>query len=185
MPCRPILRLWSWGHSAWSVLHHYLQYTLIPKVWYWYIFSMFTALQRSTYSKYFPAFMFVVLGPWNGFFNMRILLQALTIESSTAVIVRGLTIQNSQQMNFVISRCDSVRISQVLVSAPGDSPNTDGIHITASTNVVLQDSKIGTGLKHFVLSLISSHSVWWNSMQIRTKYTQGIIIVCELTSQKT
>ncbi|KAK4773841.1 hypothetical protein SAY87_028860 [Trapa incisa] len=72
-------------------------------------------------------------------------LQALTIDSSIAVVVKGLTIQNSQQMNFVISRCDSVRISQVLVSSPGDSPNTDGIHITESTNVILQDSKIGTG----------------------------------------
>ncbi|XP_044494580.1 probable polygalacturonase At1g80170 [Mangifera indica] len=70
---------------------------------------------------------------------------ALTIDSSSAVRVKGLTIQNSQQMNFVISRSQSVSISEVLVSAPGDSPNTDGIHITGSTNVVLQDCKIGTG----------------------------------------
>ncbi|KAJ4711085.1 Pectin lyase-like superfamily protein [Melia azedarach] len=70
---------------------------------------------------------------------------AITIDSSSAVKVRGLTIQNSQQMHFVISRSDTVRVSQVLVSAPEDSPNTDGIHITESTNVVLQDCKIGTG----------------------------------------
>ncbi|WCJ38465.1 Pectin lyase-like superfamily protein [Euphorbia peplus] len=70
---------------------------------------------------------------------------ALTIDSSSSVKVKGLTIQNSQQMNFVISRCSSVRVSRVLVSAPGDSPNTDGIHITESTNVALQDCKIGTG----------------------------------------
>ncbi|KAF5746595.1 polygalacturonase [Tripterygium wilfordii] len=70
---------------------------------------------------------------------------ALTIDSSSAIKVKGLTIQNSQQMHFVISRSASVRVSNVQVSAPGDSPNTDGIHITASTNVVLQDCKIGTG----------------------------------------
>ncbi|KAA3482997.1 putative polygalacturonase isoform X1 [Gossypium australe] len=70
---------------------------------------------------------------------------ALTIDSSSSIKVKGLTIQNSQQMNFVISRCESVRVSEVQVSCPGDSPNTDGIHITGSTNVVLQDSKIGTG----------------------------------------
>uniref|UniRef100_A0A6N2K2M3 Pectate lyase superfamily protein domain-containing protein n=1 Tax=Salix viminalis TaxID=40686 RepID=A0A6N2K2M3_SALVM len=70
---------------------------------------------------------------------------ALTIDSSSAVKIEGLTIQNSQQMHFVISRSDSVRVSDVLVSAPEDSPNTDGIHITGSTNVVLQDCKIGTG----------------------------------------
>uniref|UniRef100_A0A6N2K2X8 endo-polygalacturonase n=1 Tax=Salix viminalis TaxID=40686 RepID=A0A6N2K2X8_SALVM len=74
---------------------------------------------------------------------------ALTIDSSSAVKIEGLTIQNSQQMHFVISRSDSVRVSDVLVSAPEDSPNTDGIHITGSTNVVLQDCKIGTGLKTF------------------------------------
>ncbi|XP_019052350.1 PREDICTED: probable polygalacturonase At1g80170 [Nelumbo nucifera] len=70
---------------------------------------------------------------------------ALTIDSSTAVRVKDLTIQNSQQMHFVISRCTSVRVTNVLVSAPGNSPNTDGIHITASTNVAIQNCKIGTG----------------------------------------
>lgn len=70
---------------------------------------------------------------------------ALTIDSSSAVRVKGLTIQNSQQMHFVISKSDSVRILGVKVSAPEDSPNTDGIHITGSTNVVLQNCKIGTG----------------------------------------
>ncbi|KAL5550486.1 hypothetical protein UlMin_000662, partial [Ulmus minor] len=69
---------------------------------------------------------------------------ALTIDSSSAVRVKGLTIQNSQQMHFVISNCDAVWINAIQVTAPGDSPNTDGIHITLSTNVVLQDCKIGT-----------------------------------------
>ncbi|GAA0164076.1 hypothetical protein LIER_19795 [Lithospermum erythrorhizon] len=70
---------------------------------------------------------------------------ALTIDKSSSVRVKGLTVQNSQQMHFTISRSDSVRINDVKVSAPGDSPNTDGIHITESTNVVLQNCKIGTG----------------------------------------
>ena len=72
-------------------------------------------------------------------------MQALTIDSSSAVRVKGLTIQNSQQMHFVISRSDSIRVTGVKVSAPEDSPNTDGIHITESTNVLLQNCKIGTG----------------------------------------
>lgn len=38
-----------------------------------------------------------------------------------------------------------MRVFGVRVSAPEDSPNTDGIHITESTNVVLQNCKIGTG----------------------------------------
>lgn len=70
---------------------------------------------------------------------------AFTIDHSSAIKVKGLTFQNSQQMHFVISRCESVRINSVVVSAPEDSPNTDGIHLTGSTNVVIQNSKIGTG----------------------------------------
>ncbi|GLU21633.1 hypothetical protein SLE2022_377620 [Rubroshorea leprosula] len=81
---------------------------------------------------------------------------ALTIDSSSAIKVKGLTIQNSQQMHFVISRCDSVRISQVQVSAPGDSPNTDGIHISESTNIALEDCKIGTG--DDCISIVNSSS---------------------------
>lgn len=59
--------------------------------------------------------------------------------------VRDLTIRNSQQMHLIIARSNTVRISRVMVTSPGDSPNTDGIHITASTDVVVQDSKISTG----------------------------------------
>ena len=73
-------------------------------------------------------------------------------------MVKGITIQNSQQMNFVISKCDSVRVSGVQVSSPGDSPNTDGIHITESTNVALENCKIGTGsqtLSNFFLCYLS------------------------------
>ncbi|KAG7589651.1 Parallel beta-helix repeat [Arabidopsis suecica] len=70
---------------------------------------------------------------------------ALTIYSSSNVYVRGLTIRNSQQMHLIIARSNTVRISRVMVTSPGDSPNTDGIHITASTDVVVQDSKISTG----------------------------------------
>uniref|UniRef100_A0A9I9D2D4 Polygalacturonase At1g80170 n=1 Tax=Cucumis melo TaxID=3656 RepID=A0A9I9D2D4_CUCME len=70
---------------------------------------------------------------------------AFTIDSSSNIRVKGLTIQNSQQMHFTIARSETVRITEVRVSAPGDSPNTDGIHITQSTNVVVQNSKISTG----------------------------------------
>ncbi|CAH9071201.1 unnamed protein product, partial [Cuscuta europaea] len=70
---------------------------------------------------------------------------AFTIDLSSAIKVKDLTIQNSQQMHFTISRSESVRVTGVKVSSPGDSPNTDGIHITESKNVVLQSCQIGTG----------------------------------------
>jgi len=81
--------------------------------------------------------------------NISLMLQALTIDSNSRIRVKGLTIQNSQQMHFVISHSDSVQVSNILISAPGDSPNTDGIHISASTDITLLNCKIGTGF--FVL----------------------------------
>ncbi|KAK6930994.1 Glycoside hydrolase, family 28 [Dillenia turbinata] len=70
---------------------------------------------------------------------------ALTIDSSSGVKVKGLTFRNSQQIHFTIARSDSVLVSEVLIIGPEDSPNTDGIHIVESTNVVIQKTKIGTG----------------------------------------
>lgn len=87
--------------------------------------------------------------------DLRDFLQAFTIDSSSNIRVKGLTIQNSQQMHFTIARSETVRITEVRVSAPGDSPNTDGIHITQSTNVVVQNSKISTGF-HSDLHLLPS-----------------------------
>lgn len=73
------------------------------------------------------------------------MLQALTIDSSTAVRVKGLTVQNAQQMHFTIYRSDAIRVSGMQVRSPRDSPNTDGIHVSESTNVAIQNCKIGTG----------------------------------------
>lgn len=72
-------------------------------------------------------------------------MQALTIDSSTRVTVRNLKLKDSQQMHFAITRSQAVRITNLQIEAPFDSPNTDGIHISESTNVVVQNCKIGTG----------------------------------------
>ncbi|CAN6446264.1 unnamed protein product [Victoria cruziana] len=70
---------------------------------------------------------------------------AFTILSSSAVSVSSLSFKDSQQIHFTVSHSDAVRIIDVNVEAPGDSPNTDGIHISQSTNVLVQNVKIGTG----------------------------------------
>ncbi|ONK66223.1 uncharacterized protein A4U43_C06F5500 [Asparagus officinalis] len=70
---------------------------------------------------------------------------ALTIDLSTGVRVKGITVQSAQQMHFTVSRSEAIRITGVRVRSPRDSPNTDGIHIGESTNVVIQNCKIGTG----------------------------------------
>ena len=39
----------------------------------------------------------------------------------------------------------NVTVQNVTITAPGDSPNTDGVHVSRSENVNVLDSTIGTG----------------------------------------
>ncbi|GLJ10330.1 hypothetical protein SUGI_0126300 [Cryptomeria japonica] len=70
---------------------------------------------------------------------------ALTIDSSLNVRITNLRFQNSQQMHIVIARCTGVEVSDLQVVAPQNSPNTDGIHITSSQNVLVERCSIATG----------------------------------------
>ncbi|KAH7865946.1 hypothetical protein Vadar_013439 [Vaccinium darrowii] len=59
--------------------------------------------------------------------------------------VRNLTVLNSQQMHMAFTSCVRVAASHLRVLAPGSSPNTDGIHISASNLVQIKNSVIRTG----------------------------------------
>lgn len=48
-------------------------------------------------------------------------------------------------MHISFQKCKRVVTSNLIISAPGDSPNTDGIHITATKNIRILNSVIGTG----------------------------------------
>ncbi|XP_047312868.1 probable polygalacturonase At1g80170 [Impatiens glandulifera] len=67
------------------------------------------------------------------------------IMNSINVHISGLTFLDSPHMHIAIERSDSVYVSNLTIIAPGDSPNTDGIHIQHSTNVFIEDTNIGTG----------------------------------------
>lgn len=73
-------------------------------------------------------------------------LQALTFYKVKNLIVKDLHIQNAQQIQVSFERCESVEASNLTVTAPGDSPNTDGVHITRTENMQLSDSVIQTGV---------------------------------------
>ncbi|KAK9669516.1 hypothetical protein RND81_13G136300 [Saponaria officinalis] len=81
---------------------------------------------------------------------------ALTLEASSDIRFRDLTVINSQQFHFTIYNCKSVRVTNAVVTAPRDSPNTDGIHISRSTDVVLKKCFIATG--DDCISIISGSS---------------------------
>ncbi|GER48415.1 pectin lyase-like superfamily protein [Striga asiatica] len=86
---------------------------------------------------------------------------AVTFHKCKNLKVKNITFFNSQQMHMAFTHCTHVKASRITVIAPADSPNTDGIHISASTNVKLEDTIIRTG--DDCLSIVS------NSSKIRVK----------------
>ncbi|XP_057759792.1 polygalacturonase At1g48100-like isoform X3 [Arachis stenosperma] len=70
---------------------------------------------------------------------------ALRFYGSDGVTVTGITIQNSQQMHLKFDSCTNVQVFDIKISSPGDSPNTDGIHLQESQNVVLHSSTFACG----------------------------------------
>ncbi|KAH6774423.1 Pectin lyase-like superfamily protein [Perilla frutescens var. frutescens] len=64
---------------------------------------------------------------------------------STDVTVSGITIQNSPQTHLKFDDCVGVQVSGISVSSPGNSPNTDGIHLQNSQDVVIHTSNLACG----------------------------------------
>ncbi|KAI3472352.1 hypothetical protein Pfo_031187 [Paulownia fortunei] len=52
---------------------------------------------------------------------------------------------NSAQTHILVKGCNSFSIDNVIIQSPGNSPNTDGIHIQSSQHVLITNSKIGCG----------------------------------------
>ncbi|KAL8147272.1 polygalacturonase-like [Apium graveolens] len=70
---------------------------------------------------------------------------ALTFYRVKQLTVKDLKIENAQQIQVSFERCVNVVASDLRVTAPGDSPNTDGVHITRTENMQLSSSVIETG----------------------------------------
>ncbi|KAK9925318.1 hypothetical protein M0R45_033646 [Rubus argutus] len=70
---------------------------------------------------------------------------ALRFYGSNGVTVTGITIQNSPQTHLKFDSCTNVQVSAVTVSSPGDSPNTDGIHLQNSQDVVISGASLACG----------------------------------------
>ncbi|PKA49057.1 putative polygalacturonase [Apostasia shenzhenica] len=70
---------------------------------------------------------------------------ALTFHRMRRLTIQDLTLVNSPQMHMAFTNCAQVQVSRLKVIAPEWSPNTDGIHISSSVSVAIEDSIIGTG----------------------------------------
>ncbi|KAK0572419.1 hypothetical protein LWI29_031313 [Acer saccharum] len=71
--------------------------------------------------------------------------KALFFHSCNNFDLREFTIQNSQKLHISINNCNGGSISNIHINSPADSPNTDGIDISNSTNVHIHDSLIKCG----------------------------------------
>ncbi|XP_073053387.1 probable polygalacturonase At1g80170 isoform X1 [Primulina eburnea] len=86
---------------------------------------------------------------------------SITFHKCSKLQVRNITLANSQQMHMAFTSCVNVGVSGVKILSPADSPNTDGIHISASTEVDLTGIAVSTG--DDCISIVS------NSSKIRVK----------------
>ncbi|XP_057967154.1 probable polygalacturonase At1g80170 [Malania oleifera] len=86
---------------------------------------------------------------------------AMIFDSCEHLKVRDIVLRNSQQMHMTFYNCTHVDATHIKVFAPDDSPNTDAIHVNASTHVLIKDSILRTG--DDCVSIVSNCS----SIQIR------------------
>ncbi|XP_057983909.1 polygalacturonase At1g48100 [Malania oleifera] len=70
---------------------------------------------------------------------------ALRFYGSQNVTVTGIVIQNSPQTHLKFDDCKAVKVFELSVSSPGISPNTDGIHLQNSQDVVIYNTALACG----------------------------------------
>ncbi|GJR70037.1 probable polygalacturonase [Tanacetum coccineum] len=70
---------------------------------------------------------------------------ALHFHACNDLRLNGTTHINSPFLHISIVNCVDVNIGNLQIRAPGDSPNTDGIDLSASSRINIYDSNIQTG----------------------------------------
>lgn len=72
--------------------------------------------------------------------------QALTFFECKYLTVNNLKIQDAQQIHTSFEKCMNVQVSLLTITAPEDSPNTDGIHVADTQHIQISSCNIGTGI---------------------------------------
>lgn len=67
------------------------------------------------------------------------------ITRSANLTIDGLTLVNSPSFHLVPSQCQNVTIQNLTITAPADSPNTDGIDPANCNHVIIQNCTIDNG----------------------------------------
>nr|QDK56808.1 polygalacturonase [Mangifera indica] len=71
--------------------------------------------------------------------------QAMRFYASYNVTVRDIKIVNSPQCHLKFDNSRGIRVDNINISSPENSPNTDGIHLQNTQEVEIQHSDIGCG----------------------------------------
>lgn len=72
-------------------------------------------------------------------------MQAVTFKNCKNISVNNIRIKNPQQIHLTFLNSINVKASNLRLIAPGNSPNTDGVHISDSQNVHVINSVVKTG----------------------------------------
>ncbi|KAM7524525.1 hypothetical protein LguiA_014427 [Lonicera macranthoides] len=70
---------------------------------------------------------------------------AITMYQCNNLIMKNLKIENGQQMHVSFEKCVNVEASNLMVNSPQYSPNTDGIHVANTQNILISNTVIATG----------------------------------------
>ncbi|XP_059629564.1 polygalacturonase-like [Cornus florida] len=75
----------------------------------------------------------------------KLIWHALTFYNCKNLTVKKLKIEDAQQIHISFEKCVNVVSSNLMVTAPKNSPNTDGIHVANTQNIQIKSCAIGTG----------------------------------------
>ncbi|PKA64276.1 Polygalacturonase [Apostasia shenzhenica] len=70
---------------------------------------------------------------------------AVTISGSKDVLVNGTKVMNSENFQMAVIFSQGVTMQGLTITAPANSPNTDGVHVHMSTGVTITGSSMSTG----------------------------------------
>lgn len=79
-------------------------------------------------------------------------MQAVKFSGCQDIIYNGLTQKDSPRNHISIFGCTNATLSNIHLTAPENSPNTDGIDISLSHNINVFRSSIETGITIFFLN---------------------------------
>lgn len=83
--------------------------------------------------------------------NLHYCFQLIRFYSSFNVTVRNIQITNSPQCHLKFDSSGSIKVKDITISSPGDSLNTDGIHLQNTRDVEIRSSNIGCGKSNVLI----------------------------------